>query len=225
MNPIINQTVTLFFPPEKQDLEVTFDSALSDLAIQRVARIAKTIFFTIASVAATIAITLTESGIITWPLALPAILTTLIAGLIFWRLNSLDSSYIEKLTDEIRESCAKRELERIFLSEGLFTSEEVVRSLNGLNRLLNLEIFDQDIIDRILSLHVCAGNKSLGEKAIEQNKPLAISLGSEWTEQGRFGLPSYDLNVGVSWTGVLSEPIVVKYQSKEKVEQYQDFLD
>jgi hypothetical protein len=211
----INQTVALFFPPAPKDSEVTFDSALNDLATQRIARIAKTVFFVIASVAATAAITLTEAGLLTWPLAIPAILTTLVAGLIFYRLNSLDSTYIERLTDPVKESCVKKELERIFFSQESLTQEEIQKSLNGVNRLLAFEVFEQPAIERILSVHRNAGAKSIAEAAVEQNQSLGVNLGSKWTEQGRFGLPSYELDVGVSWTGNPSDSIVVKYVSKE----------
>lgn len=215
---IINQTFELFFPPAKSEIEVSFDSALKDLMTQRIARVAKAIFFTISSVALTVSLILTDAGVITWPLAIPAILTTLAAGLIFYRLNSLDNRYIERLTDTVRETCVKKELERIFLSQEPLTQEEVKRSLNGANRLLNFEFFDQERIDNILSIQNNSESKSIAEMANEKNKSIAIDLGSKWVEQGRFDLPSYTLNVGVQWTGVANDPIIVRYQSKEYVE-------
>lgn len=216
---IVNQTISIFFPPAQQNSEVTFDSAVQDLTTQRVARIAKAIFFTISSVATTVFLVLNETEVtLTWPLTISFILTALVAGLIFYRLNSLDSTYVERLTDEIREACSKKELERIFLSQEPFTQEEIAKSLNGINRLLNLEIFDKKAISNILFIHSQKESKSIGETAVEQNKPIAIALGSEWAEQGRFGLPSYELNVSVNWTGIPTDSIIIKYQSKVKVE-------
>lgn len=219
----ITQISTLFFPPDQKDTaEISFKDAIQDLTTQRVARVAKAIFFTISSIAATVSLVLTESGVITWPLALPAILTTLIAGLIFYRLNSLDSQYVERLNDATRESCAKKELERIFLSREIFSPETVTNSLKGVNRLLGLDIFNREAIDNILCIQrnadFNAAPKSIGEMALEQNRSIAITLGADWFEQGRFGLPSYELSVGVNWTGILEDPIVVKYHAKEKTE-------
>lgn len=210
--------LTLFFPPaaQQEPKEITFNDAIRDLNVQRIARIAKTIFFTISSIATTVALILTEASIFATWMAIPAFLTVLVAGAIFYRLNSLDSRYVERLTDATRESCIKKELERIFLSQEKFTPEEVTKSLNNVNRLLKFDVFDKEAIDNILSIQQNDSNlKSIAEMAKEQNQSIAVALGSDWFEQGRFGLPSYNLSVGVNWSGIPTDPIVVKYQSKE----------
>lgn len=214
--------LTLFFPPaaQQESKEITFNDAIRDLNVQRIARIAKTIFFTISSIATTVALILTEASIFATWMAIPAFLTVLVAGAIFYRLNSLDSRYVERLTDATRESCIKNELERIFLSQEKFTPEEVTKSLNSVNRLLKFDVFDKEAIDNILSIQQNAdvndaNLKSIAEMAKEQNQSIAVALGSDWFEQGRFGLPSYNLSVGVNWNGIPTDPIVVKYQSKE----------
>lgn len=216
----INQISGLFFP-KKIEGDISFDSALHDLATQRVARIAKTIFFTIASIALTVSLILTEIKI-TLPIAIPALITILTAGLIFYRLNSLDNTYVERLTDSVRENCVKKELERIFLSQESFTQEEIKKTLNGINLLLKLEVFDNEAINKIIHLESIKNSKSLAEMAVEKNQSIAIDLGSEWIEQGRFSLPSYELNVGVKWSGKIDDTIVVKYCSKEKKENEEE---
>ena len=227
MSGITNQISKLFFPPtHPESTEVTFKIAMDALSTQRIARITKAAVYVFASIAATVTLVLTEAAIIAWPLAIPSIVVSVIAGLVFYRLNSLDKRYVEMLDDKTRESVAQKELERLFLSHDPLTEKEVKKSLNDINRLLGLEIFDKEAIDSILRVHSLAelkGSKtSLGEFAFEQNQPIVISATSVWFEQGRFSLPSYEMSVGVTWNGNPSDPICASYKMTEKTKDGKD---
>lgn len=221
MSCITNQVSRLFFPPSHQEsTEVTFKTAMDALNTQRIARITKAVVYAFASIAATVTLVLTEAAVITWPLAIPSIVVSIIAGLVFYRLNSLDKRYVEMLDDKTRESVAKKELERLFLSDEPLTAKEVKKSLNDLNRLLGLDMFDKEAVDNILRIHgeaVLKGSKtSLGEYAFAQNQPIVISSAYEWFEKGLFNLPSYRTTVGVTWSGNPSDPICATYAKTER---------
>ena len=206
----------VFFPPKPLEAkEITFKTAVEAVNTQRIARITKAALFALSSVATTVTLVLTEASIISWTLAIPVILVTILTGIIFFRLNALDKRYLEGLDDTIRSSLAKKELERILLSSIPLKSEEVTKSLKDINRLLGSEIFEKDAIAHILLMQSKAALnqplKSIAEFAFEQNKPIIISANSAWLEQGRYGLPSFELSVGVNWSGNPTDSLEVNY--------------
>ncbi|HEV8051330.1 MAG TPA: hypothetical protein VGP47_02465 [Parachlamydiaceae bacterium] len=220
MSGITNQISKLFFPPIlPETTEVTFKIAMDALNTQRIARITKAVIYTFASIATTVTLVLTEAAIIAWPMAIPSIVVSIISALVFYRLNSLDKRYVEMLDDKTRESVAKKELDRLLLSDEQLTSKEISKSLNDINRLLGLEIFAKADIDNILRIHTDAALKgsktSLGAFAFELNQPIVISSTSVWFEQGYFNLPHYEKSVGVTWNGNPSDPISTSYKKTE----------
>jgi len=130
---------------------------------------------------------LTETAVITWPIGIPLLLVTLVCAVIFYRLNSLDTRYVEALTDQTKERLIKHELDRILLSNTTYSAEEVTKSLKNVNRLLDMEAFDKKDLEKILSVHseamATGTNKSLAEFAFEQNKSLKIESAGEWFDQ------------------------------------------
>lgn len=217
------QVTHLFFPPVPPE-DMTIKTAIENLNTQRIARVAKAVFFTLSSIVLTAALALTEAAIITAPIAIPLVVISVITGLIFYRMNSLDERYVEGLTDKKRESLSKQELERVFLSETRSTNAELTKSLNHVNRLLRLEIFDEKAIKIILRLNDEAALEpiSLGAFAFGKNQALNISCASEWLEHGQFGLSNYGFDVEVNWNGNPENPIQVKYLRKEKTAEGND---
>lgn len=227
MSCITSQISKLFFPPtQPESTEVTFKTAMDALQTQRIARITKAVVYAFASIAATITLVLTEAAVITWPLAIPSIVVSLVAGLIFYRLNSLDKRYIEILDDKTRETVTKKELDRLFINDELVTATQLKKSLSGLNRLFGLEVFDKEALENILRIRDEAelkGTKiALGAFAFEQKQPIVISSTFSTFEKGLFGLPSYETTAGVSWTGNPSDPIITTYKTVEKTSDGQD---
>lgn len=215
------QVSHLFFPPEiPESTPITMKDAMSYLDTQRIARIAKAALFTLSSIAATVTLVLTQTAVITWPLVIPSILISAVAGLIFYRMNSLDENYIERLNDETRKALVKNELETIFLKKNACEIEDISQSLRNVNRLLQCDIFPDSAINNVLNIQFQAldakTTKSLAEFALEQNTPIVISSRFEWFQQGRFGLTSFDQAAQVSWNGDLEKEISVFYQSKPK---------
>lgn len=220
MTSIPKQIVNLFFPPTlPAAAEMTFKIAMEAVNQQRIARITKTAVFAISSIAATVCLVLSEASIVSWPILIPAITVSVLAGAIFYRLNSLDKRYTNGLDDKTRSQLAKSEMERIFLGKTPFSDKHVTKSLKNLNRFLGHEIFDKEAIERILMIkneaHRNKAPKSIAEVGFEQLVPVAISHHIEWEEPGRFGLNSYQYALKVSWDGNPKTPIVINYQSQE----------
>jgi hypothetical protein len=211
----------VFFPQViPESTPITMKDALSLLDTQRMARITKSALFALSSFAATVTLVLTQGAVISWPLVIPSILITVVTGLIFYRLNSHDEKYIERLNEETRQTLVKKELETIFLRKNAFEVKNIPQSLQNINRLLQCDIFSENDINNILNIQFCAldakSTKPLAEFALEQNKPIIISSRFEWFSQGRFGLSSYDQIAQVSWNGDPEKKISVIYQSKTK---------
>lgn len=212
----------VFFPQKlPEPNEITFKTAVNAVNAQRISRIVKAALFALSSIAATITLVLTEASIIKLPAAIPALLVTLAAGIVFYRLNALDERYLEGLDDQTRSSLAKKELERILLAKEALPPKEVEKSLKDVNRLLGGEIFEKDAIDQILAAQKLAAlsetPKSIAEVALEQKTPITLSSASTWHEQGRYGLPSYERCNQVSWSGNPADSLEITYKSEKKV--------
>ena len=221
MSSVTTQISNLFFPPEiPENREITFDAAIDALDTRRLARITKAALFALSSIVGTVMLILTETAVLTWPIAIPLVAVTLVAGLIFYRLNSLDSRYVEFLTDKTKEKLVQHELNRILLSPSTFTTEEVTKSLNCINRLLDMEAFDAVDRGHILNMHaeslLATSSQSIAEFAYELGKPIKIDSKADWFDQGRFGLPSFARKVEVVWSGIPNDNIHIIYTSIEK---------
>lgn len=220
MTSIPKQMAHLFFPPKMpEQSEITFKTVAEAVNRQRAARITKAAIFALSSIVGTITLVLTEAAVIAWPLAIPAIVISLTAAAIFWRLNSLDKRYLEGIDDKTRAAVSKNEIERILLSKETLTPKEITKSLKNVNRVLGNDVFSKENIETILLVKREAAlsktPKSLAQVAFEQNVSLAFNSISEWTTQGRYGLPSYDYKLEVVWDGNPENPMNIEYQSKE----------
>lgn len=218
---LIEQTATLFFPPKPTDpSEMTLKTALDAILTQRIARIAKAAIFALSSIAATLTVVLKEAMFISWPIVIPAMLISLIAGMVFYRLNSLDNHYLGELNDKKRETLAKQELERILLGSDPVNPKDITKSFKDLNRLLGNEIFAKEMIDTILRIHsevsVDRCVKSIGQAAFDQGTPIILSYNLGWVEEGRYGLPSNEYELGLHWSGNPCDPFEIAYKIQEK---------
>ena len=229
MSTITKTFMQVFSPPKlSENSEISFKSAVDALKLQSIARIAKAALFTLCSLAATITLVLTEASVISWPVTIPVMIISALTGLIFYRLNSLDQKYVEGLDDKTRESLAKKELERIFLSHNSIPANEIDKNLKDLNRLLGSEIFGKRAIDQILDIQAKSflvnktGNseqaitQSIAEAALEQKKSIALCFDIKWTDEGRYGWSSYNRSLHINWKGSPAEPFELVYSSSEK---------
>lgn len=208
---------SLFFPP--QPTEIDFKAAVEMVDRQRIARIAKTALFALATMATTATLVLTEAALIAWPFALTAIAVTLLAGSLFYRLNSLDRQYIAGLDDAKRSGLAKVELQRIFQYKSSLGNAEIETILKKINRLLGNTAFSKEQIEIVQFINAKAkdSNKSLAEIAEEQQISLNFSCQSEWVEKG-YGLPAYTCGFTIMWDGKPQSEIEVAYQTTSSTE-------
>lgn len=197
-----------------------FNAAVKSVDTQLLARITKVALFTLMSIAATAMFVLSEAAVIAWPLTLPVIATTIILGGLFFRLNSLDKTYVSWMSDDMRASLVKNELERIFHSKDLMSSQDLTKSLKAVNRVLGNSVFNEEKIQSILTINAYAqrtGNGlSLAETAQNQKVPIEFSCSSEWTEEARFGLSPFDYAFTVTWDPTPGQ-IGVTYSCTERL--------
>jgi hypothetical protein len=223
---VLNQISHLFFPPKlSAPSDITFKEALDATHTHKLARITKAALFALSSVAATVSLVLTEAAVIGWPFAIPAILLTVITGVAFFRLNSLEKRYAEGLDDVTRTSLVKKELDRILLTTPPLPKEETVQSFKAINRVLGNTILDlPEVIHTLYSQDLTQSQQSLADLAHEHNQPLAFAYNVEWFERGHYGLPSYQFHVEIIWSGNLEDSIHVKYYKTEKTRDGKDLV-
>lgn len=222
---VLNSFNSMFFPTKLPDCpdEISFKSAVEAANSQYLARITKAALFALSSIAATITLVLTEAALITWPLAIPSIIISLITGVAFFRLNYLDQVYMKGLEDPKRADLIKHELMKVFNSTPCPEKDQALQTLHGVNRLLKCEMFTEELILQISNLYEAETfepkTKSLATLALELNCPIRISGATKWFEQGRYGLNSYQFEVDLSWEGTPDSEMLIFFKQTEKAKE------
>lgn len=219
--PITLPIRAMFFP--KKPVSMDFTAAIDALKMQQMARITKAALFALATLALTAVVVLSEASMIAWPIFLPVVIVTLVAGFLFYRLNSLDDQYISGLDGNLRASLAKEEIDKLFCQRPSreLKKEEIESTLQNINTLVGHEIFCATFRKKVIDAHEsCDGEKTLAEFFEAKNIPFHIEGKREWEEKGRFGLSSYTRAIDIKWNGKKSDSIHVtcRYEPK-KIEE------
>ena len=202
----IQQQVKNIFAPQTLVAPIVLTKAAQAIDAQRVARITKTALYALAAIGVVTTILLTEAAIVAWPVTLTVIAVTLVAGGIFYYLNKLDRRYQEGLDDKTRTELAQRELEKLFCSASSdINMHQIDQQLSGVNKLLGHRVFSSALTNKLL------GNDTSGD--------LQIKCQQNWHEKGLYGLPAYDYEVDLAWSGKAGDAISVAYkETKVEVE-------
>lgn len=213
MSFISSHASDILFPntTPKQDLS----HALDAIKQQQLARIAKVAIYTLAAIATTATIVLTEAAVIAWPTALPVIIVCLAAWALFYRLNTIDSRYTAELDDQSRSAMAKQALEELF-QQPYLTKEQVKQKIEEINTLLGCKAISEEYEQTIMTLLDQSDNKSIQDRAKDKGISLALASKKEWDEPGRFGLDAYHRQVEINWDGSLAATLKVTYQANKK---------
>lgn len=190
---------SLFFPKSHDNID--FPTALAMLDQQRLARITKTALFAIATIGFTTLCTLAELTIIPPLISLSILLVTVVAGLLFLRLNLLDQTYLEGLTEKKRSELIKTSLESVF-NQSTDSTLKKKPTLIQINTLVGYPVFSPTLIDQLTI------------NTITPSQPLELT--HDWIDQGRFGLSSSNRNIHITWSGVQGSPFFVT-ESRSKV--------
>lgn len=207
------------FPPKNDHID--FTSALAALNRQRVARIAKVAIYIFATIATAASIMLTEAAIISLPITLSALLVTVTTWLIFWRLNSLDDAYVDKIDDHQRSELARMEFERLLFHEKLNSFKsglQLALAFEDINKVVSYPLFSTEFLQKLLAIkeQTSNGNKTIYEAAKELTTPLSLCTHNEIVERGWFGKPPLKRKIEFKWDGEKDEGIVL-HMTTEKL--------
>ena len=212
MNAVTSQIKELLAPTAPKEMD--FEAATAVTTTQRIARIVKTVFFSLASLVLTVAAVVFELIPIVWPITLTIVATVLIAGAIFYRLHSLDKQYVEGLTDEKRSALVTQQIETIFHDKNRLSDEEIAKTLKRINGILGIPVFTKIIIANTLRANALTSDvkhqeHSIVEIALERHLPTLSSRSLEWTKEGRFGHPKCTYKIDIDWSDIPGKTQVI----------------
>lgn len=223
------KVINAFFSPVKPAVW-NLDTATAQIKQQQIARITKTALFILATAGAIATVLITEVAVVAWPITLTVIAATVIAYLLFRRLNNQDQQYVEGLDQATKEFCAKEKLEEIFTRP--VTNEnkqmDIFQILENINCLFGQTVFSVSYMDKVSQLRE---ECTVGQILLAESQPkdvdssFAFKFKKEWHEKGRYGLPSFDHKLNLSWVRASegSEAINIDYKcSKVSIQEDQE---